>query len=266
MKKSHKIVLALASISFVLAVTTTNMASAQSHHQDKIRAKLKLKQEFQEKKFELKAKANQANYKADTLKKQQAEEKKAEEDRLAAEKQAKAKAEEKLKQEENAKKAELEQEQQRISEQNQSQPTAKTNANQNITTNSVEAAPTKESPVQPIARTDGFNFNGNHYDIGSFSGTGQVPASSLVYQWADYTSHLHILVERLSVPGGTIRQLTIGSKLTINGNTYTIFNERNGVVNNSDAYASLSNGNPAVTIQVCDSADPHSTLTIWYAS
>lgn len=277
MKKSHKIILTLASISFVIGVTTTNVDSAQSHHHDKVQAKLQLKQELKEKEFELKAKANQANYKADTLKKQQAEEKKAEEARItakkqaeeakiAAEKQAKANAEEKLKQEENAKKAELEQEQQRINDQNQSQPTAETNTNQNITTNSADAAPTKESPVQPIARTDGFNFNGNHYDIGSFSGEGQVPASSLVYQWADYTAHLHILVERLSVPGGTIRQLAIGSKLTINGNTYTVFNERNGVVNNGDAYASLSNGNPAVTIQVCDSADPHSTLTIWYAS
>lgn len=273
MKKSHKIILTLASISFVIGVTTANVDSAQSHHHDKVQAKLQLKQELQEKEFELKAKANQANYKANTLKKQQAEEKKAEEARIAAkkqaedakiaaEKQAKANAEEKLKQEENAKKAE----QQRINEQNQNQPTAETNTNQNITTNSAEAAPTKETPVQPIARTDGFNFNGNHYDIGSFSGVGKVPASSLVYQWADYTAHRHILVERLSVPGGTIRQLAIGSKLTINGNTYTIFNERNGVVNNSDAYASLSNGNPAVTIQVCDSADPHSTLTIWYAS
>lgn len=268
MKKSHKIILTLASISFVIGVTTAKVASAQSHHHDKVQAKLKLKQELQEKEFELKAKANQDNYKADTLKKQQAEERKAKEAKIAAEKQAKANAEEKLKQEENAKKAELEQEQeqQRINEQNQNQPTAETNTNQNITTNSAEAAPTKETQAQPIARTDGFNFNGNHYDIGSFSGVGQVPASSLVYQWADYTAHLHILVERLSVPGGTIRQLAIGSKLTINGNTYTVFNERNGVINNGDAYASLSNGNPAVTIQVCDSADSNSTLTIWYAS
>lgn len=239
------------------------MASAQSHHQDNVRAELKLKQELQERNFELKAKANQANYKANTLKKQQAEAKKAEEAKLAAEK---------LKQEENAKKAELEQDQQRVSNQNQSQPTAEANsANQNVTTNSGETTPTKETSVQPIARTDGFNFNGHHYDIGTFSGTGHVPASSLVYQWADYTAHLHILVERFSIPGGKIRELAVGSKLTINGHTYTIFNERNGVANNSDAYASLSNGNPAVTIQVCDpnpnpSPNSHSTLTIWYAS
>lgn len=267
MKKSHKIVLTLASISFVFGITTANMASAQSHHQEEVQTRLELKQEQQEKAFELKAKANQADYIADTLKKQQAEDA-----RIVAEKKAKAFADEKLKQKQdedarNAKiKLEQETETQNIQQQKQNQSTVETNTNQSITTNSVEATPNTETPVQPVARTDGFNFNGNHYDIGSFSGTGQVPASSLVYQWADYTAHLHILVERLSVPGGTIRQLGIGSKLTINGNTYTIFNERNGVVNNSDAYASLSNGNPAVTIQVCDSADPNSTLTLWYAS
>lgn len=266
MKKSHKIVLTLASISFVFGITTANMASAQSHHQEEeVQTRLELKQEQQEKAFELNAKANQADYRADSLKKQQAEDA-----RIAAEKKAKALADEKLKQKQdedarNAKiKLEQETETQNIQQQKQNQSTVETN--QSITTSSVEATPNNETPVQPVARTDGFNFNGNHYDIGSFSGTGQVPASSLVYQWADYTAHLHILVERLSVPGGTIRQLGIGSKLTINGNTYTIFNERNGVVNNSDAYASLSNGNPTVTIQVCDSADPNSTLTLWYAS
>jgi len=243
------------------------MAKAQSHHQEEVKTRLELKKEQQEKAFELKAKAKQANYKADTLKKQQAEERKAKEDaRLAAEK--KAKAEEELKKEKAAKAADLkvEQERQEISQQTQASNQQSINSNANTSENTGQSQQTQETPVQQIARTDGFNFNGNHYDIGSFSGVGQVPASSLVYQWADYTAHLHILVERLSVPGGTIRQLAIGSKLTINGNTYTIFNERNGVINNGDAYASLSNGNPAVTIQVCDSADPHSTLTIWYAS
>lgn len=270
MKKSHKIVLTLASFSFVAGITIAHVANAQSHQKNEVQSKLELKQEKQEKAFELKAKANQANYKADTLKKQQADEKKAEDAKLAAEKKAKADAAEKLKQkqDEDARNAKikLEQETQNSQQQNQNQPTPESNTNQDITKNTVKAAPNTEAPAQPVARTDGFNFNGNHYDIGSFSGTGSVPASSLVYQWADYTAHLHILVERLSVPGGTIRQLSIGSKLTINGNTYTIFNERSGVVNNSDAYASLSNGNPAVTIQVCDTADPNSTLTIWYAS
>lgn len=257
------------------------MAKAQSHHQEEVKTRLELKKEQQEKAFELKAKAKQANYKADTLKKQQAEERKAKEDaRLAAEKKAKAeedarlaaekkaRAEEELEKEKAAKAADLkvEQERQEISQQTQASNQQSINSNANTSENTGQSQQTQEAPVQQIARTDGFNFNGNHYDIGSFSGVGQVPASSLVYQWADYTAHLHILVERLSVPGGTIRQLAIGSKLTINGNTYTVFNERNGVINGGDAYASLSNGNPAVTIQVCDSADPHSTLTIWYAS
>lgn len=272
MTKSHKIVLTLASFSFVFGITTAHIAKAQSHHhqshhQEEVKSRLELKKEQQEKAFELRAKAKQANYKADTLKKQQAEERKAAEDaRLLAEK--KAKAEEELKKEKAAKAAELkvEQERQEISQQKQESNQQAINPNANTRENTDQSQEAQETPVQQIARTDGFNFNGNHYDIGSFSGIGQVPASSLVYQWADYTAHIHILVEKLSVPGSTIRQLGVGSKLTINGNTYTIFNERNGVVNNSDAYASLSDGNPTVTIQVCDTADPNSSLTIWHAS
>lgn len=265
--KSHKIILAIASFSFVVGITMANDAKAQSHHKEKVKTRLELKQEQQEKAFELRAKSKQANHKADTLKKQQAEERKAAEDaRMAAEK--KAKAEEKLRQDEDVKNAEIKrgQEAQEIRQQDQNQPRTESNTNQSVNENSVESTPNTETTSQQVSRSDGFNFNGNHYDIGAFSGIGQVPASSLVYQWTDYTAHLHILVERLSVPGSTIRQLGVGSKVTINGNTYTIFNERYGVVNNSDAYASLSDGNPTVTIQVCDTEDPHSTLTIWYAS
>ena len=39
------------------------------------------------------------------------------------------------------------------------------------------------APVQ--ARTDGFNFNGRHFDIAWFSGSGQVPADSYVYRWSN---------------------------------------------------------------------------------
>lgn len=121
--------------------------------------------------------------------------------------------------------------------------------------------------VKPsIQRTDGLNFNGEHYDIKGFSGLGHVPVDEYIYQWLDYTEHLHLLAERQSPVGRDVRELAIGSKVIVNNQTYTIFNIITGVANDENTYNSLSNGQPALTIQSCDSADENSTLTIWYVS
>ena len=46
----------IASFSFVVGITMANDAKAQSHHKDKVKTRLELKQEQQEKAFELKHK------------------------------------------------------------------------------------------------------------------------------------------------------------------------------------------------------------------
>lgn len=131
-----------------------------------------------------------------------------------------------------------------------------------------------ESPEEQVSSnvkdenqlTDGFNFNGKHYDISTFSGLGHVPVDNSIYQWLDYTEHLHLLAERQSPIGKDIRELSIGSKIIVNNRSYTIYNIISGVPNDYNTYKSLSNGQPALTIQSCDSGAADSTLTIWYAS
>lgn len=113
--------------------------------------------------------------------------------------------------------------------------------------------------------TDGFNFNGKHYDISPFSGLGHVPIDNYIYQWLDYTEHLHLLAERQSPIGKDIRELAIGSRIIVNNRLYTIYNIVRGLPNDYNTYKSLSNGQPALTIQSCDSGADDSTLTIWYA-
>jgi hypothetical protein len=122
------------------------------------------------------------------------------------------------------------------------------------------------STLPLLQHTDGLNFNGKHYDIISFTGLGHVPVDGYIYQWADYTEHLHLLAERQSPIGRDVRELAIGSTIIVNNQTYTIYNILTGVINDQNAYNSLSNGHPAITIQSCDSEEKNSTLTFWYAS
>lgn len=54
-------------------------------------------------------------------------------------------------------------------------------------------------PLQE-ARTDGFNFKGNHFDVQSFSGLGAVPQwTPYIYQWVEDPSHY--LIEKASSGG-----------------------------------------------------------------
>ena len=125
--------------------------------------------------------------------------------------------------------------------------------------------PTQPQPTQTQTQTDGFNLNGYHFNISYFSGTGHVPADNNVYLWTDYTQHPHYLIERMGSATPAIRSANIGTQITINGKTYTVFNIIHGIQNDINAYNALSNGSPAITIQSCDTPDNDSILTIWYA-
>ena len=121
------------------------------------------------------------------------------------------------------------------------------------------------APVQ--ARTDGFNFNGYHFDVAWFSGSGQVPADSYVYRWS--TDPSHYLVEMMGVAGGVIRELHVGSQIVIDGQRYTISHMQSGVANDDNAYYNMKDVGAALTFQTCDyqiGANGRYNLTIWYAN
>ena len=118
-------------------------------------------------------------------------------------------------------------------------------------------------PVQE-ARTDGFNFKGNHFDVQSFSGLGAVPQwTPYIYQWSEDPSHY--LVEKASSAGSAIWQLGVGDTIQFDGQTYTIFYVMRHVPNDDSAYPTLKSQGATVTWQTCENASANSDLVIWFA-
>ncbi|CAI3322704.1 hypothetical protein CIRMBP1320_00181 [Enterococcus cecorum] len=79
----------------------------------------------------------------------------------------------------------------------------------------------------------------------------------------------HYLIERAGMAGGTIRELGVGSQVTIDGRTYTIFKMLSGVANDENAYDLLISQGAAITFQSCDAtygANGLANLTIWFAA
>lgn len=96
-----------------------------------------------------------------------------------------------------------------------------------------QSTPAQTTPA-PQVDTSGFNFNGHHYPIAWFSDSGYVPADGNIYRWSEMPNHY--LIERAGMAGGTIRELGVGSKITIDGQTYTVFKVLSGVANDENAF------------------------------
>lgn len=54
-----------------------------------------------------------------------------------------------------------------------------------------------------------------------FSGSGQVPADNYVYRWSDDPSHY--LIERMGTAGAYIKEIGVGSRVIIDGQSYAVF-------------------------------------------
>lgn len=188
------------------------------------------------------------------------------EEKIAFEKKEK----ERLKQEQAEQQAIEEQKQQ----EQQASVQATTSESPNVQTNTTEtpqATVQAQELVQESApvetRTDGFNFNGYHFDIAGFGGGGgdMVPANTNnIFSWNQMPNHY--LVEKVSPAGNAIWSLGVGSQIVINGNTYTIYKVAGGLDNQSGEAADVlySEGAP-ISIQTCDTYDSWSTLTLWFA-
>lgn len=196
-----------------------------------------------------------------------------EETKIELEKIAQAKAEEAKKQAE-AKKAEEERiaqaeaEAARIASETAATETVadETSYDEGTITDYSQPVETAAAPAVQ-SRTDGFNFNGYHFDVAWFSGSGQVPADSYIYRWSADPSHY--LVEMMGTAGGVIRELYVGSQIVIDGQRYTIFNMQSGVPNDENAYYNMKSVGAAITFQTCDyqvGANGRYNLTIWYAN
>ena len=155
-------------------------------------------------------------------------------------------------------------------EQNGYAQTSATNQNVAAGVTSTPAANGQAAPAIPDAvpvqeaRTDGFNFKGNHFDVQSFSGLGAVPQwTPYIYQWVEDPSHY--LIEKASSAGSAIWQLGVGDTIQLDGQTYTIFHVMRHVPNDDSAYPTLKSQGATVTWQTCESASANSDLAIWFA-
>lgn len=152
-----------------------------------------------------------------------------------------------------------------------SSTTAQNVANTQVTTTPVA---NQQTPAQQVAAsqenqpdTSGFNFNGHHYPLAWFSGSGYVPADGNIYRWQELPNHY--LIERAGSAGTTIRELGVGSKVVIDGQTYTVFKVLSHVQNDENAWNILTSQGATVTWQSCDAtygANGLATLTLWFAA
>lgn len=118
------------------------------------------------------------------------------------------------------------------------------------------------SVQQQPQTTSGFNFSGHHFNIGSYSGSGQVPTDT-VYAWADLANWY--LMDIRSAPASLLSTLSVGSPVTVNGHTYHITEiEHNMSHDESNATNGLARN--AIGWQVCETYSYNSPLTLYFAS
>ena len=117
----------------------------------------------------------------------------------------------------------------------------------------------------PAQTTSGFNVNGHHFDIGSFSGTGLVPTDK-VYQWSSLSGWY--LIDINSVAAGYTNSLGVGSPVTVNGRTYHVTHVLYNQPNNSDTVDTAQSmlGSNAIGWQTCNSQRYLSNLNLWFAN
>lgn len=129
-------------------------------------------------------------------------------------------------------------------------------------TKSATHTATESAPAQTTA---GFNVNGHHFDIGSFSGTGLVP-SDKVYQWSSLGGWY--LIDINSVAAGYAGSLGVGSAVTVNGHTYHVTHVLYNQPNNSTTLGTVQSmlGSNAIGWQICNSEGHMSNLNLWFAN
>ncbi|CAK1236528.1 hypothetical protein [Fructobacillus fructosus] len=120
--------------------------------------------------------------------------------------------------------------------------------------------------VKEAVRTDGFNFLGQHFDISSFSNTtgGNTPRwTPYIFQWTALPNYY--LAEAASSAGSAVRQLSIGSEVVVNGQTYHVTVIRHGMkrLDSMDVVESLS-GQHQMGLQTCDDASGSYISTYWF--
>lgn len=149
--------------------------------------------------------------------------------------------------------------------------TAATSSSQPAVKHSTTVAASKtpatntDTTSAPAQTTSGFNVNGHHFDIGSFSGTGLVPTDK-VYQWSSLSGWY--LIDINSVAARYTSSLGVGSPVTVNGRTYHVTKVLYNQPNNSATLDTVKSmlGSNAIGWQTCNSERYMSNLNLWFAN
>lgn len=125
-----------------------------------------------------------------------------------------------------------------------------------------EVTPTPTSAPEPAPDTSGFNMLGQHFPIGSFAGTGHVPADNMVYRWA--SDSRWFLIEQAGQAGQIVQGVGMGAPITVDGHTYHVTDIQHGIPNNGDAgrYYLAHINQHAIGFQTCDT---YGILSLWFA-
>ena len=137
--------------------------------------------------------------------------------------------------------------------------------NVNKTTASSLSKASSAATSVPAQTTSGFNVNGHHFDIGSFSGTGLVPTDK-VYQWSSLRGWY--LIDINSVAARYTSSLGVGSPVTVNGRTYHVTHVFYNQPNNGATLDTVKSmlGSNAIGWQTCNSERHLSNLNLWFAN
>ena len=125
-----------------------------------------------------------------------------------------------------------------------------------------ETTTVDEPTPAPVVDTSGFNMLGQHFPIGSFAGTGHVPADGMVYRWT--ADSRWFLIEQAGQAGQIVQNVGMGAPITVDGRTYHVTDIQHGLANNGVAgayYVSHINQH-AIGFQTCDA---YGVLSLWFA-
>lgn len=125
-----------------------------------------------------------------------------------------------------------------------------------------ETTTVDEPTPAPVVDTSGFNMLGQHFPIGSFAGTGHVPADGMVYRWT--SDSRWFLIEQAGQAGQIVQGVGMGAPITVDGHTYHVTDIQHGIPNNGDAgrYYLAHINQHAIGFQTCDT---YGILSLWFA-
>ncbi|MDR3189975.1 MAG: LysM peptidoglycan-binding domain-containing protein [Lactobacillaceae bacterium] len=127
------------------------------------------------------------------------------------------------------------------------------------TNNDVDDVTPTPAPAPDVSndtpdRTDGMNFNGYHFPITGFSGSGYTPQNTpYIFAWAGLANYY--LAEAASDAGRAVRTLGAGSEIVLNGQKLHVASVNSGLERvSSFDYVANQLQHHRIAIQTCDDA------------